>query len=347
MNTKRQVTSRCGLMVVCLYLLSACSGSGVDDPFREYLERLGRTLDTPVELAPLDHTRVPNPPRPGKLRIDIGADKLGTLDFMDLRGCELQVTIGKANSSLGRLARDSQKLLLALEYLRLAPACIEFLAAQGEQTLAEKLELARLNKTQQLPALIFNATLGSDEYQALWQSVKSGADYPDNTSSVVISALTAIEQSSQRWLGGDYAADNLTFEIQLSEVARGDAGQLWRALAHQQQWLARANEVLQQRLQQGPLCTPTRRPAAADILPRVVHRFFIDGIQPRAAKLGSRYHQLLPPIQALENRLAMSLPVNFLQWRDQRDSNLERLINAPRRHVAELQKVLADCEGNP
>ncbi|MEH6585051.1 MAG: DUF3080 family protein [Halioglobus sp.] len=346
MNADRGNFKTATAFVLGLALLAGCAEKSPDAPFQVYLDRLGRTLDVKVE-SPAAHRAVPRSPRPGKLRLGIPTDKLGTLDFMDLRGCELQVTIGKANSSLGRLARDSQKLLLALEYLNLAPNCITMLQAEGELELANKLQQAQAHKTTVLPALIYNATLASEEFQALWRPTPVTTDYPANTSSAVITALNNISQAANRWLAGNYEANNLKFELLLSEVSRGDAGQLWRALAHQGQWLDAANTILAQRLQRGPLCQANLRPQAADILPNVVRKYFVDAIQPRAAVLGRRYHQVLPPVLTLEKRLLTSLPSRYLDWSEDRNSAFSALNDKPKQHVRQLQKVLTPCQGNP
>jgi hypothetical protein len=68
--------------------------------------------------------------------------KLGALDFLAISGCEVQVTIGKRNSSLGRMAKESQRLLLELEYLALAPECIDYQRRQGRSGVADTLEQA-------------------------------------------------------------------------------------------------------------------------------------------------------------------------------------------------------------
>ncbi len=324
-------------------ILPGCAKETADTAFKLYSERLGRTLNVGTDSR-VTHASIARAPRPGKLRLEIPADKLGTLDFMDLRGCELQVTIGKGNSSLGRLARDSQKLLLALEYLQLVPACSDYLKSTGELELATKLEQAKKQKLELLPALIFNATLASEEFQAFWRPTPVTAEYPQNTSSAVITALASINKSTSRWLAGDYRADNLNFELQLSEVSRGDGGQLWRALAHQSNWLDAVNQKLEQR---GPLCTASRRPQSAEILHNVVRKYFVDAIQPRAAMLGRRYHQLLAPVFALEHQLTPIVPANYRSWSESRNSALDELAGKPKQHVLLLQQVLANCHGNP
>lgn len=331
------------LLATLLLGASACAPGGVDGPFEIYLDRLARSLgDTPGR--PLLPTPVTRPPRTGALRIDLPPGNLDALDFLDLRGCDLQVTVGKANSSLGRVARDSQRLLLDLEYLRLAPACVERLRGEGEQALADQLQAEWERKRAHLPARIFNATLANSEFRDLWKpAVLTG--YPASAGSTPVTALESINALATRWLAGDYRADNEAFELLLYDTSLGDAGTLWRALGHQAAWLDEANRVVDTRLDRGPLCAANRRPEAADIVPNVVRKFFIAGIQPRAAELGQRYHALLPPVQALEQQLDAVLPADYRNWRNERDAVLARMAESPRRHAQRIQALLDSCGG--
>jgi hypothetical protein len=284
--------------------VTACQGDDGQAPFRNYLTRLGRVLDTPV---PAVYAAVlPQAPRPAQLRHELPPGKLGTLDFLAISGCEVQVTIGKRNSSLGRMAKESQRLLL---------------------DVADTLEQAWQLKKQQLPALAFNATLGSQEYRDFWRRRSLEASYPASTSSSVITALEAVNAMVRRWLSGDYRADNLEFEILLGEIATGDGGTLLAALARQGEWLASADRLLADRMQRKPLCTPGFRPDAADILHNVVVKYFIGEIQPAAAALERRRQQLLSPVALLEAQLSSALPNNA----------------APKRHVEQIMAIQAPC----
>lgn len=331
-------------LIPLLVSLAACAPGGIDGPFETYLDRLGRSLDA-TPARPLLPAPVARPPRTGSLRIDLPPGNLDALDFLDLRGCDLQVTVGKANSSLGRLARDSQRLLLDLEYLRLAPACVEKLRDENHAALADQLQAEWTRKRAQLPARIFNATLANSEFRDLWKPAVLAADYPATAGSAAITALEQIDALARRWLSGDYTTDNEAFELLLFDASLGDAGTLWRALGHQAAWLDEANRLVDARLARGPLCAPRRRPAAADIVPNVVRKFFIAGIQPRAAQLGQRYHALLPPVQSLEQQLAAVLPGDYRDWRNGRDAALAQMADSPRRHVQRLQALLDSCGG--
>lgn len=174
------------------------------------------------------------PPIPaiGQLRIELAPANLDTIDFLDLGGCDLQITLGKFNSRLGRFASDSQRLLLDLEYLRLAARCIEIKASKGETELAAILQRARDLKLEQLPSRIFNATLGNREFHQFWNRADVQESFPGQAQ-LTLSSMRAINKLVDRWLSGDYRADNLAFEIHLSEIARGigsASGQHYRDL---------------------------------------------------------------------------------------------------------------------
>ncbi len=169
-------------------------------------------------------------PPPQALRLELAGDSLGALDFLALSGCALQATHGRRSSSLGSRARDSQRLLLDLEYLRLAPACIDLQRARGDRALAKTLQQAWGLKRRQLPAAIYNATLGSDEYREFWERPAHALSAaPTGADGGAIASLEAINNQVRRWLAGDFRADNREFEILLWQVAAGEGGALLQA----------------------------------------------------------------------------------------------------------------------
>ena len=219
----RHERSRWLLCSAFLILLDGCQPAEPDTPLEVYLSRTGSVQST----APSDELKVP--PVVVDLQLPIPWGTLDTLDLVSLSGCTVQATIGKRNSSLGRYAKPSQRLLLELEYLRLAPHCIDLLR-ERHWALANVLDAAWRQRQLQLPALIFNATLGSDEYRSLWLNPGVPAAYPPVSHSAAVSALDRINRHVCRWLSGDYQAQNRDFEVSLSEVAGGDAGALLHAL---------------------------------------------------------------------------------------------------------------------
>lgn len=260
-----------------------------------------------------------------------------------MRGCALQQTIARRNSSLGRVAPPSQRLLLELEFLEHAPPCIALQRERNNQDLAGLLQRAYRQKQEQLPARVFNATLASAEYRDFWRAPTALGAYPEDTSSTIITALEEINRDVRRWLGSDYGADGERFEFALGAVSTGDGGELLSALRLQAVSLAALNDAIDRRLLRGDLCTAGRLPDAAPILRTVVQKFFVGDVQPWSASLNQRYHALIGPIQALERALAGVLPPAYEDWRSERDASLARSLDAPSVHVRRLQALLGPC----
>lgn len=251
--------------------------------------------------------------------------------------------MARRNSSLGRLAPPSQRLLLDLDFLRQAPACIEALAQRGRDELAELLRDSHARKRRQLPALIFNATLGNAEYRDFWRPSPLPDAYPASTGSTVVADLAAVTGAARRWLSGDYSGDGDDLELHLGGVARGDGGELLRALAQQSAYLDATTRLLEARAQRGALCRAGLQPRAALILRTVARRYFVAGVQRRAAALERRRRALLPAVRELESLLATVLPVAYAEWQRARDRDLAHWSGAAKRHVRGLQGLLGSC----
>ena len=161
-----------------------------------------------------------NLPETRALLVPLTADDFHKIDVMALGGCGLQITLGKYQSSLGRWASDSQRLLLELEYLRLAPQCIYHKHTLGQAELAALLKEIQGVKREQLPRTIYNATLANTEFQQLWRNSAITEKYPVKQR-LAIEAILAVNTLTGRWLAGDYRAINIDFEIHLSEIAQG------------------------------------------------------------------------------------------------------------------------------
>jgi hypothetical protein len=338
------VTGKTLCSALLLLFLCACQEKGLDSALENYVQRLATTLGLSEGGFTPSTTTTSHPPRTGKLQLNLPSSSVDTLDFMSLSGCAVQITIGKRNSSLGKMARPSQRLLLELEYLRLAPACIDSLRSGNKTELANTLAQSWEQKKTQLPSLIFNATLGSEEYRAFWLPAPEAGGYPPVSSSAVISALGSLNHKIRRWKDGDYRANNREFEVLLGEVAGGDGGALLQSLARQDDWLNQANRLLQLRMGKGPLCAPGVRHEAADILPNITQKYFIGEIQPGAAQMERRVYDLIPPITTLEELLTPVLPATYQSWKTERDRLLASARLAPRRHVARLKEILQPCQ---
>jgi hypothetical protein len=290
-NTRRK--HACGrwlLYAVLITLLSGCEPVGPNAAVKVSATGTGSArFSVPPDA-------LEEPPAAADLQLDIPSGTLDTLDLVTLSGCAVQTTIGKRNSRLGRHAKPSQRLLLELEYLRLALPCVDRLRGHHSH-FAQVLQAAWLQTQQRLPALIFNATLGSDEYRSFWLVPRAPADYPLVSHAVAVSALHRITHHVCRWLSGDYQAHNRDFEVSLSEVAGGDAGALLNAHYQNSSGLF-ANDSVGERLQSRLTPVKTLENQLASTLP-LEYRHWMANRNHRVTKAtpdqSYQTHPYLPP----------------------------------------------------
>ena len=312
------------------------------DQLQDYRQRLARTLATAVP----DDASVLIPPRIQDADIpllDIPASQLKLLDFLALSDCALQVNIGRRNSSLGRNAAPSQKLLLDLEFLAMAPACVKTLELQSKTRLVDALTAAIATKTQYLPHRIFNAVLAGPEYRQFWQLPRGLDQYPSAVGGDVLDALHWFEYATTQWLAGNFQFQADQLEQRLYHLRAGDGGALLLAAVTQARSLQQATQLLESRAAAGPLCPNGRSSTSARTLETVVVKFFATGVQIWLADLNRRERQLLPPIENLETQLASVLPEQYRQWSDKRKTVLNLLRDTPREHITALQHLAASC----
>jgi hypothetical protein len=294
--------ARC-LCCATLALLQACQPSGLDTPFENCPGKPGAV---PSDTAPnLQSDAAANPPLATTLQLAMPASPIDRLDFLQLSGCAVQANIGKRQTSLGQLAKPSQRLILELEFLRLAPACSSQLRDLKNPVLADILDAAWQEKQAQLPALIFNATLGGDEYRAFWLPEPAPGDYPRSRPEAVTAAMVAINGHIQRWLNGDYRVRNRDFELLLGEVAGGEGGARLRAWARQIEPVTPADRMPDQSQQ--------------------------------------RYQDAATPVVALETLLNASLSLPYRQWMENRNRHVATLTQTPDRHLERLKPLQVPC----
>ena len=167
-------------LLVCLLALAGCDDTAKGpDQLSEYLNRLstvtGMTLSAATPFPPeLDLPEAPRTELPAANQIDL-------IDFLSLSGCELQINLGRRNTQLGRTAAPSQRLLLDLEFMELAPACIALLRDRGDTELANVLHQASLDRRSLLPLSALQAVLMGPEWQAFWQRPSALEGYPTQT----------------------------------------------------------------------------------------------------------------------------------------------------------------------
>ena len=324
--------------------VAGCSPYSPETLLLDYQNRLARTLDAKGSATSLPQSSWTKP-RPEQLQIALADLSVDGLDFLSLSGCALQITVGKRNSSLGKLAPPSQRLLLELEFLQLAPDCIAQLQAEsGNEALISALEQATALKHRQLPARIFNAVLAGPEWHAFWQVQSISEDYPSgNTSSDLLTTIEALNVSVQRWLNGNYEADGMLFEARLNQLRAGDGGTLITAAELTQRYFLDWRNLMHSSPYWQEPCDRFYTDKQT-ILRTVASRYFAGGVQAWLAPIASRSNSIELAVGELETTLKDVMPEDYKVWLKQRDVLLGGFKTHPRQHVEDLQRLLQPCD---
>lgn len=342
-----QRTTGVAWLLLCGALVGSaqgCQPRGADPTFDGYLGTLAAALSLNPPAS--QSGRVLPPPSPGSIELSVPNIGLERLDIMALRGCAVQGNIIRRDTSLGRAAKPSQQLLLALEFLRLAPQCIQYLRGRDD-ALAELLQNGWQQQQAQLPALIFNATLGGDEYGAFWRATRVAGGYPRVSAGETRAALQSIEALARRWLEGDYRAEGRDFELWLAAVAGGAGGAQWETLSRRGDALVAADRMLVRRgvsaMRCGDVAQNNANDNASAQLPIALRNDFQRDVLPTYSRSLKIYRELQRPIAALEAQLDPELPPFYRNWMVERNQSLDTLIVAPQQHLQKLEQLLHTC----
>ena len=326
-------------------LLLSLTGCGQSESgpahLNEYLNRLSSVTGMALESESLPRFSLV-PPAPDKTGPPTN-QKIDLIDFLSLTGCSLQVNLGRRNTQLGRTASPSQRLLLDLEFLDLAPACIDLLEQRGDTALAAKIRIASDERKQSLPSAIVDAVLLGAEWRAFWHANPTLADYPRQTNSAIEQAVTVLSAMIAHWLDGDWSADNRAFELLLSDLRAGDGGELLLATSHLVSALESANTLLIKTQSERPLCPYGQTTERSRAFERVVQQFFVGNVQPWVVSLRRRAELIHEPAKRLEAVLAVALTQPYQDWMVARDALLLQLTQMTRQHVQTVQATLIRC----
>ncbi|MEN9807015.1 MAG: hypothetical protein RL756_1535 [Pseudomonadota bacterium] len=280
-----------GVLVVAL---AACVPRGEPDPGAAYLERLGGVLDT--ALIPPPGPRGPPWPSRRALTLPIVALEIDAVEFVALHGCDLGALAGYRNSPLGRVQRASQRLGYEAEWLRIVGRCAN--APVWLEGLAREKRAA-------LPALFWNATLGSEEFR-----IAAGASLPGDAAAFA-HQLERLRAHHAALLRDAFDVD--AFEVDLGRLARESAIGTARA-----RWLAQRavlDTARQALLAEAPrLCRNGRPTPRARYLTNVFARFYVLGLQPALAREHARDGAWIDVLLALTDDQSGVTPPVYRDW---------------------------------
>ena len=282
-----KLTLALSLAIAALTWLFWPTESAAERLLADYSNRLARTLETPIDLAPFQPKRLLSPLEQRKQAEPKARSSLGKV--LSLGQCGLVQDLARVNNSLGKVAPASERLLMTQRLLYTAQQC----TPEDPQIQAE---LDRLIEHRQAlwPVLLNNALVAGPEWSAHFKSSTAplgprapvdyhldallawidgqAMDQPD-TGGQLNDLLQALNRSTQ---GGaalqamalvDQQLPPMTQALQRSEICQGPRGVEQRRLAQQvfssqyleriQPWLSTLTKALRP-IYAVPVQTPWR-----------------------------------------------------------------------------------------
>ncbi|MBE0485259.1 DUF3080 domain-containing protein [Marinobacter sp.] len=339
---------------ICALLLAGCNPFGDAEPMmEEYLERLGRVLDTPVVAIPNTLPDASTPPRRRERVLDMPDLELGMLDFMSLYGCELQYVVGERNSVMGRVMQPLNRLRYEIRFIRAAQDCLSQVEDEGlEQTLLGAIESKRAS----LPIAVWNATWGVEEVERLLTLSKGF--YPVASESDVVSDLTrdlgqmnqAVSALAAQQL--DVSLDDLG-RIHQRWQAEFRAGQIINSARLLIASLNAGSDMIKTRLDERPLCLNSRPNNQSDIVRNFFFNIYIGEVQPYMSDVSRARDSLIVALAELADQQREVMPESFEHWyqrhlSDQSDISIWRQLDqAMMQHTRHWQELLGQCGMRP
>ncbi|MBL6823110.1 MAG: DUF3080 family protein [Luminiphilus sp.] len=323
-------------------LLMACADQELGaNKLDNYIARLSNTAEIDiVESAPVARILAPQLLETSSSE---PADSLSLIDFLSLSGCELQVNIARRNTSMGRTASPSQRLILDLEFLRLAPACIELLDAEDDADIADVLRQQSDARLAFLKQRIFTAILDGPEWRDFWEQPATLGRYPETASGDAAQSLWVLSQRVLRFSNRTWSAEDEDIEPLLASIRANAGGQLLTAALLQASALDQANHILNAAYEQGRYCQNGKRTDVGTISKTIVTKFFAADIQAWSAQVSQRHYEIQTALSALESALTDVAPAAYRSWMEKRDAVLQQLYTGPREHVHTVQRALDNC----
>jgi len=359
-----------GLLMV---VLSACNPFSEARPMMdEYVERVARVLETEPELSAIDSpTHIP---RRRDRVLTMPELELGMLDFLSLYGCELQFVVGEKNSVMGKVMQPLNRLRYELRFIRAAQDCIP---ETEDEDLVEVLNEAIASKRETLPIAIWNATWGVEEIETLFTLAKGyypvqsegnpvadlardsdrmnqvvGALLTGNVEAYVLGAKSPGAKSP-----GKGALDESSLEfagaVQQRWQAEYRAGQLINSAVLVTTRLNDATALLQQRIEQRPLCLKGKPNNQSEIVQSMFFSVYIEKIQPYMSDLRRARVELIEPLAMMAERQRAVMPPEFASWYRRHlsqvadDSLWLELDAAMAHHTQSWQALLEQCGMRP
>lgn len=351
----------CGLLIAGLIgLLSACAEPTIEDGYDEYLSRLARVLDQDLPNWQANSTGYLQQRYPGaKGRLWQTTDtRLGVFDFLALDDCNLMNLVSERNSSLGKVMSPTSRYQYEWLILQGVAQCIEQLKEKPEEaelvtTLKEVLE----TKRKEIGHHYWNATWGSLEFQTFFSLSQPVLDL-NEVSGFKPTAVEALETYILALPGQNNTNADLSkgvfeqssqLEKHLQPLQYHYAGRLLKSLVLADLAISQATQLLQQVLDERPICYNQQPSQKATILNTVLTKYYVLALQPYLSRLEKEANYLWavmsrhsPKELPFQKAAVITFTDSYFSTTDV-DNLLARMRSTTKAHARQWSDLLQQC----
>ncbi len=267
-------------------ILLAVAGCGdrqsADAMFQNYLYRLGNVTKI-NEPEPPSLDSLPLFPKKREILLSTENFRVGLLDFLDLKECNLIQEVGQRNSGLGRVQTTSSRLLYEIIFYRKIRFCSASLDQKKElsPTFGKKITAILDHKTQILPISYWNATIAGPEFRIFASTHTKAPKRDEKIDTVAIeNALNYLSAIGHRLKSIQNPPNTDQIEQHLKYLQRDKAlGKLLQGLHLSEYYLGRATQILERAASRNKICPFRKKTRQGKFLWNVFMQFYICEVQ--------------------------------------------------------------------
>lgn len=347
------------IMLSMTLLLLGCEQRPVESMLERYSNRVANSLDSDAQLDLNISLDLPLYPRRRERIRPVTDLRQGLLDVLKLRHCQLIPLVAERNSSLGKVMPPSRQLVYEIQFLSRLNNCRQTLRdSQADEELTQQLDEIYRIKKESFEASLWNGIFTSEAIERNFSHseaalpLEGDGGFSQTRQALEafnrIAALNNIIHNQARW-DEPNNLDQLEPHYQALSTLR--YGSRWlRSIYLMTYTLNHTASVIEQRLQQRPLCYNQQATPKALIVKNVFNKYYAGELQPYMAKIdrdGREWLRLNQQLLANFNYIpatmlqyqALMLTMNSPFW--------QHYTQARDRHTQAWQRLLKQCNLMP
>ncbi|BBB26432.1 DUF3080 family protein [Amphritea japonica] len=346
----------CLIILIPCILLSGCDSQQPEQMLETYSNRLANSLDIDSELNLSQPLQLPPYPRRRERIIPVTDLRQGLVEVLNLRHCQLLNLIAERNSSLGKVMQPSKRMVYEIRLYSGLRRCLKTLNSNdADINLIQQVQAIFVVKESEFEAALWNGIFTSEAIERNFSLSEPALPLEgDNGFSLSRQALNALNQvakltnTQDQWSEPDSLEQ---LEIHYQSLYNNRYGSRWlRSISLIRRTLEHSTAVIEQRLEQRPLCYQQQTTPKARIVINIFNKYYAGQLQPYMARIDREGKQWLElnrnllhnfssipqPMQKYHNLiLATDAPhwISYIQARD--------------RHTRAWQTLLRQCNLMP